>query len=107
MTHCLYEPNELALIRGQLEMASSKRQTEIGKGSSALMEDSAEPHTRSTTVHHKRRVEIWHLKNRSRGQGALERLKRRPASSSHTNASRRKRRVGGAAMMPKSRINFR
>jgi hypothetical protein len=72
MSHCLYQPDELMLVRGQLEVACCEQSTEECERSRALMKDRVEPHARGITVNHEGLVEVWHLEDRSRRQGTFE-----------------------------------
>ena len=68
MAYCLHQPNELTLIRRQLEMACGKWAAEESEGSLALVED----RTGSVAVDGEGEVEIRHLQCGSRREGHLE-----------------------------------
>jgi len=74
MAHCLHQPNQLAFVGGELEMAPCKGATEVSEGSRALVKDGAEPRAQRVAVNHEGRVEVRHLQYRPGGQGALQRL---------------------------------
>jgi len=73
VSNSLHQANELALIRSELEMPSSKWPAEEGEGSGALVEDGTKPGTRSVAVHHEALVEVRHLEYGAGGEGALKR----------------------------------
>jgi hypothetical protein len=74
MAHCLNQPNQLALIRGEFHVAWCKGSTKESERSHALVKYNAEPHTRAIIVDCEALVEVQHLEHRSRGEGGLERL---------------------------------
>jgi hypothetical protein len=87
-------------------MARCKGAAEVSERSRALVKDGAEPRARHIAVDHEGHIEVRHLQYGPGDQGALQCMNVVVASSSHANASHRKRRVSGAAIMPKSRMNF-
>ena len=107
MMNGLYKANELPLVCRQLKMAWSERPAEESEGPIALMKHGAEPGARGVTVHHERAVEVGHLEDGAVVRAPLRATNAEVASSSQEKASRRRRRVSGAAMTPNSRMNFR
>ena len=61
------EPDELALVRGDLEMTSGEWLAEEGKRTSALMKDGAEARARGVAVHHELLAEVGQVEDWSRG----------------------------------------
>jgi len=54
-----HQPNELAFIRCQLEVASSKGATQVGEASSTLMQNGTKHRTRRVAVHHEGFRRSW------------------------------------------------
>jgi hypothetical protein len=73
----------------------------------ALVEDSAKADAGGIAVHHERYVEVRHLENGSVVSARWRAANAIVASSSQEKVSRRRRRVSGAVMRPKSRMYFR
>ena len=107
MPNGLDQPDKFALIGSKLVVASSERPAEEGKGSGALVEDDTKPRAESVTVHHEHLVEIWHLQHRPRRVGAFQRLEGGLGVVIPSERVSPQETRSGAAMMPKSRINFR
>ena len=74
MTNGLYQADQLPLVGRQVDVTGREGTAEVGEGPDALVEDGAEPCARRVAVDHEGLSKVWHLKNRSCGQSALERL---------------------------------
>jgi hypothetical protein len=74
MAHCLNQPNQLALIRGEFHVAWCKWFAKESERYRALVKYGTEPHTRGITVDCEALVEVRHLEHGSGGERRLERL---------------------------------
>jgi hypothetical protein len=74
MAHGMNQPDELALVRRELKMASGERPTEEGQRPLPLIEDGAEPDARGVAVHDEWPIEIRHLEHGPCRERPLKRL---------------------------------
>jgi hypothetical protein len=96
VAHNLHQTDEVLLVSRQLQMSSGERAAEERDGSGALVEHNAEPDARRVAVDDEELVEV----------ACLSVWNASSASLSQAKASRRRKRVSGAAMRPKLRMNF-
>ena len=77
MANRLDKPNQLAFVRGELEMSSREQTTEEGEGTIALMQDHAEARVRHVAIHREGVGELRQLEGGGGGERAFEGVERR------------------------------